>query len=68
MPLALNVNPADFAVLMASFSSHAAPLANQVRSLVEMDLRKNTIGNIDSLEEATWVLCGSFSWPGVFLL
>ncbi|XP_034157069.2 phospholipid-transporting ATPase ABCA1 isoform X1 [Pangasianodon hypophthalmus] len=64
VPLALNLNPADFATLLASTSSHAAPLANQVSKLQttvilnamnSLDFHSNPFGSL------TLFMCGGNS-------
>ncbi|MCJ8749017.1 hypothetical protein PDJAM_G00171320 [Pangasius djambal] len=64
VPLALNMNPADFATLLASTSSHAAPLANQVSKLQttvilnamnSLDFNSNPFGSL------TLFMCGGNS-------
>ncbi|XP_053533603.1 phospholipid-transporting ATPase ABCA1 isoform X1 [Ictalurus punctatus] len=64
LPLVLNMNPADFATLLASTSSHAAPLAIQASKLQttsilnamnSLDFRSNPFGSL------TLFMCGGNS-------
>ncbi|XP_058240814.1 phospholipid-transporting ATPase ABCA1 isoform X4 [Hemibagrus wyckioides] len=64
VPFALNVNPVDFATLLASTSSHATPLASQVSKLQttailnavnSLDFRSNPFGSL------TLLMCGGNS-------
>lgn len=70
----MNVNPAEFATLLASSSSHAAPLANQVRSasmlLFELICIRIVLETLMTtvFKKAVCVLCGSFPCPRVILL
>ncbi|XP_047672257.1 phospholipid-transporting ATPase ABCA1 isoform X1 [Tachysurus fulvidraco] len=64
VPLALNMKPADFAILLAGTSSHASPLASQVMKLQttaiqnamnSLDFRSNPFGSL------TLLMCGGNS-------
>ncbi|KAK2865759.1 hypothetical protein Q7C36_001815 [Tachysurus vachellii] len=64
VPLSLNMNPADFATLLASTSSNASPLASQVTKLQttaiqnavkSLDFRSNPFGSL------TLLMCGGNS-------
>ncbi|XP_036439062.1 phospholipid-transporting ATPase ABCA1-like isoform X2 [Colossoma macropomum] len=64
LPLALNLNPAETALLLAKTSTHAAPVANQVSKLQSstllsavngLDFRSNPFGSL------TLLMCGGDS-------
>ncbi|MCI4394811.1 hypothetical protein PGIGA_G00173010 [Pangasianodon gigas] len=64
VPLALNLNPADFATLLASTSSHAAPLANQVSKLqttVILNAMNSLDFHSDPFGSLTLLMCGGNS-------